>query len=104
MEAYIGNIQNLVSMVGGALTQSFESALTSGQDFLTVLGQALKALLARLFAAVLAAAALNALLAFLTKGASLKAGGSFTDIFKALSGFDLKQSSKSSWCRCYGSR
>lgn len=90
MEAYIGNIQNLVSMVGGALTQSFESALTSGQDFLTVLGQALKALLARLFAAVLAAAALNALLAFLTKGASLKAGGSFTDIFKALSGFDLK--------------
>lgn len=90
MEAYIGNIQNLVSMVGGVLTQSFESALTSGQDFLTVLGQALKALLARLFAAVLAAAALNALLAFLTKGASLKAGGSFTDIFKALSGFDLK--------------
>lgn len=88
--AFQANMQNVVDLVGGALTQSFESALTSGQDFFKVLGQAIKALIARLLAAVAAAAALNILLAVITGGASIgTAAGSFAGILKSLSGFNI---------------
>lgn len=89
MEAYISNMQNIVTMVGTALTQSFESALTSGQDFFKVLGQALKALVAKLAAALAASLALTAILSIFTGGAGLAALGGFSGIFKGLSGFDL---------------
>lgn len=89
MEAYIANMQNVVNLVGGALAQSFESALTSGQDFFKVLGQALKALIARLIAAVVAAVALTAIIGIFTGGAGLAAIGGFGGIFKGLSGFTL---------------
>lgn len=85
MEAYIANMQNVVNMIGGALTQSFESALTSGQNFFKVLGQALKALVARLLAAVAAAAVLSAIL----NPASLAAAGGFKGILGSLTGFNL---------------
>jgi tape measure domain-containing protein len=89
MDAYIANMQNIVNLVGNSLTQSFESALTSGQDFFKVLGQALKALVARLVAAVAAALALTAIIGIFTGGAGLAAVGGFTGILKGLSGFNF---------------
>lgn len=89
MEAYIGNMQNIVNLVGNSLTQSFESALTSGQDFFKVLGQALKAMLAQLVAAVAASLALTAILGIFTGGAGIAAAGGFSGILKGLTGFNF---------------
>lgn len=89
MEAYIGNMQNIVNLVGNSLTQSFESALTSGQDFFKVLGQALKAMLAQLIAAVAASLALTAILGIFTGGAGIAAAGGFSGILKGLTGFNF---------------
>lgn len=88
MEAYIENMKNIVNLVGNSLTQSFESALTSGQDFFKVVGQALKALISRLVAAVAASFALYAILNAFTAGGAAAVGG-LPGILKTLTGFNF---------------
>jgi tape measure domain-containing protein len=88
MEAYIENMKNIVNLVGNSLTQSFESALTSGQDFFKVVGQALMALISRLVAAVAASFALYAILNAFTAGGAAAVGG-LPGILKTLTGFNF---------------
>lgn len=67
----IANIENMVQLLGGALTSAFDAALINGQNFVEVLIKAIGDLIKRLIAAVATAAILSAAL-------SIFSGGSFT--------------------------
>jgi len=67
----LANIENMVQLLGGALTSAFDAALINGQNFAQVLMKAIGDLIKRLIAAVATAAILSAAL-------SIFSGGSFT--------------------------
>lgn len=96
MEAYIANWKLAVDLIGTTLAQSFESAISGGEDFFKALLNGLKQLIIKLIAAASAALVLNALLA----GTPLIGGGvygglsGFGSIFKGLSGFDTGTSNR----------
>jgi len=86
------NLQAITGLIGGGLTQAFESALTGTQSFVSAMGQFLTQLISRLVAAALAAAALSALLSFTGLGGLLgisSAKSGFGNIFKGLSGLNF---------------
>lgn len=91
MEQYIGNIQNMVQLLGSTLTSAFDAALISGQNFGQVLIKAIGDLIKRLIAAVATAAILSAILASFGITPAALGGGAgsslFGTIFKGLSGF-----------------
>ena len=90
MEAYIANMQTIVGLLGDALTNSFNAALDSGQNFFQALGQALLQLIRKL----IIAAAVAALLSFFLGGFGVASSISgFMPIFKQLSGLDFSQGS-----------
>ena len=83
--AYTENIKTLVNLIGNTLTSTFEQALTSGQNFFKLLGQALLNLIKKLLVAVAVAALLSF---FLAPFFGTTAAG-FVPLFKQLSGIDL---------------
>ena len=90
MEAFIANGENLVNLIGSALSSAFDAALISGENFFQVLGQALLNLIKKLAAAVAVAALLSLFLAPFGFGSAVTG---FVPIFKQLSGFDFSQGS-----------
>jgi hypothetical protein len=90
MEAYIANMQTIVGLLADTLTNSFNAALDSGQNFFQALGQALLQLIRRL----IIAAAVAALLSFFLGGIGVASSiAGFMPIFKQLSGLDFSQGS-----------
>jgi hypothetical protein len=83
--AYTENIKTLVNLIGNTLTSTFEQALTNGQNFFKLLGQALLNLIKKLLVAVAVAALLSF---FLAPFFGTTAAG-FVPLFKQLSGIDL---------------
>ena len=90
MEAFIANGENIVNLIGGALTSAFDAALISGENFFKVLGQALLNLIKKLLTAVAVAALLSLFLSPFGFGSAVTG---FVPIFKQLSGFDFSQGS-----------
>ena len=84
----IANIENVVSLLGGALTSAFDAALISGQNFGQVLIKAIGDLIKKLIAAVATAAILTAVLNIFTGGGAAAVGG-FSGIMKTLTGFNF---------------
>lgn len=84
----IANIENVVSLLGGALTSAFDAALISGQNFGQVLIKAIGDLIKKLIAAVATAAILTAVLNVFTGGGAAAVGG-FSGIMKTLTGFNF---------------
>ncbi len=84
----LANIENMVSLLGGALTSAFDAALISGQNFGQVLMKAIGDLIKKLIAAVATAAILTAILNTFTKGGAAAFGG-FGGILKGLTGFNF---------------
>ena len=92
IEAFNENLKVTIALLGDALTNAFNSAIDSGENFFVALGKALVQLIKRLMIAVAAAA----LLAFFLAPFGLGAGASFPAIFKVLSGgLDFSQGSVS---------
>lgn len=87
----IQNLENVVNLLGNALTSAFDAALISGENFFKVLGQALLNLFKKLLAAAAAAAILSLLLAPLGYGSAVTG---FVPLFKQLGGFDLSGGKK----------
>lgn len=85
----IQNIENVVNLLGGALTSAFDAALTSGDNFFKVMWRGLTNLLYKLAAAAVAALVLSVLLAPWSGGAFLASVGGFEGIFSKLTGFDI---------------
>lgn len=90
MEAFIANGENIVNLIGGALTGAFDAALINGENFFKVLGQALLNLIKKLLTAVAVAALLSLFLSPFGFGSAVTG---FVPIFKQLSGFDFSQGS-----------
>jgi len=84
----VANIENMVQLLGGALTSAFDAALINGQNFVEVLIKAIGDLIKRLIAAVATAAILTAILNTFTAGGAGAFGG-FKGIFGKLIGFDF---------------
>jgi hypothetical protein len=84
----IANYQNMVNLLGGALTSAFDAALISGQNFGQVLIKAIGDLIKRLLAAVATAAILSVILNAFTAGGAAAVGG-FPGILKTLTGFNF---------------
>ena len=85
----IKNVENVVNLLGGALTSAFDAALTSGDNFFKVMWRGLTNLLYKLAAAAVAALVLSVLLAPWSGGAFLASVGGFEGIFSKLTGFDI---------------
>lgn len=85
----IQNIENVVNLLGGALSSAFDAALTSGDNFFKVMWRGLTNLLYKLAAAAVAALVLSVLLAPFSGGAFLASVGGFEGIFSKLTGFDI---------------
>lgn len=90
----IANIENMVQLLGGALTSAFDAALINGQNFAQVLIKAIGDLIKRLIAAVATAAILTAILNTFTAGGAAAVGG-FSGILKGLTGFNFGGASAS---------
>lgn len=88
MENYISNINNIVNILGGALTSAFDAALISGQNFGQVLVKAIGDVIKKLLAAVATAAILSVILNAFTAGGAAAVGG-FSGILKGLTGFNF---------------
>jgi tape measure domain-containing protein len=84
----LANMQNMVNLLGGALTSAFDAALISGQNFGQVLIKAIGDLIKRLLAAVATAAILSVILNAFTGGGAA-AVGNFSGILKTLTGFNF---------------
>jgi len=84
----IANYQNMVNLLGGALTSAFDAALISGQNFGQVLIKAIGDLIKKLLAAVATAAILSVILNAFTAGGAAAVGG-FSGILKGLTGFNF---------------
>ena len=84
----VANIENMVQLLGGALTSAFDAALINGQNFAQVLMKAIGDLIKRLIAAVATAAILTAILNTFTAGGAAAVGG-FSGILKGLTGFNF---------------
>jgi hypothetical protein len=84
----IANYQNMVNLLGGALTSAFDAALISGQNFGQVLIKAIGDLIKRLLAAVATAAILSVILNAFTAGGAAAVGG-FPGILSKLTGFNF---------------
>jgi tape measure domain-containing protein len=82
----LANMQNMVTLLGGALTSAFDAALISGQNFGQVLIKAIGDLIKKLLAAVATAAILSVILnAFPGGGAAVN----FKEILSKLTGFNF---------------
>lgn len=84
----LANIENVVTLLGSALTSAFDAALISGQNFGQVLIKAIGDLIKKLIAAVATAAILSVILNAFTGGGAAAVGG-FSGILKGLTGFNL---------------
>ena len=84
----LANMQNMVNLLGGALTSAFDAALISGQNFGQVLIKAIGDLIKKLLAAVATAAILSVILNAFTGGGAAALGG-FPGILKGLTGFNF---------------
>lgn len=72
--------------IGSTLAQSFESALTSGDNFFQVFAEGLKAMIAQIVAAIAAAAILALVLTLATGGLAGLSMGSFMTAFGQIGG------------------
>jgi tape measure domain-containing protein len=84
----LANMQNMVTLLGSALTSAFDAALISGQNFGQVLMKAIGDLIKKLLAAVATAAILSVILNAFTGGGAAAVGG-FSGILKTLTGFNF---------------
>jgi hypothetical protein len=80
------SVDSIMSAIGDSLMGAF-TALLDGENFVKVLGNALKQIIKQLLAAAMAALALSTILGGLGIGSFQGGGTGFKDIFGKLSGF-----------------